>query len=346
MDMRTIDSGGLAIPNTNVGIGEYTSRGGICPIRPTHFQDIKVYPTFMLDRTLSKKEAAAGLPGRAQNSYMDDAYAKRYAAFNFGGNQNSKSPADSAYTVSSKRAPSVIGFHSVYDFPGWENRALEWITEIIEKTQSKDILEVGAGANPTLAATDVVSLDLRYTANDVSSKELRKAPDGFQAWVCDLSRDRIPLERESSFDLVFSRMVNEHVSDGRRYHSNIHKLLRPGGISAHCFSTLYCLPFLVNRLIPDSATGLLLNLFSPRDEHKTAKFRAYYSWSRGPSPSMIRQFESLGYEVLDYRGYFGHGYYSRLPLLNRLEGLKARLLLSHPIPSLCSYGMLIARKCR
>jgi SAM-dependent methyltransferase len=246
------------------------------------------------------------------------------------------------------RPPQQVSFHSVYDFPGWENRALAWVREIISKTNSKDILEVGSGANPTLSPVEVLSSGLRYTANDVSPDELSKA-DGvfqsaFQSWICDLATETIPVEREGSLDLVFSRMVNEHVSDGERYHANIHKLLRPGGISAHCFSTLYCLPFLVNRMIPESVTGMLLNLFSPRDEHKTAKFRAYYSWSRGPSPAMIQKFEKLGYEVLDYRGYFGHGYYWRLPLLNRLEGAKARLLLTHPIPSLCSYGMLIARK--
>jgi 2-polyprenyl-3-methyl-5-hydroxy-6-metoxy-1,4-benzoquinol methylase len=146
------------------------------------------------------------------------------------------------------------------------------------------------------------------------------------------------------FDLVFSRMVNEHVSDGRNYHANIHKLLKPGGLSAHCFSTLYCLPFAVNCFVPDSLSSFLLNFFRPRDAHRLGKFQAHYSWSRGPSRTMISRFESLGFDVLEYTGYFGHGYYSRIPLLHRLESIKARTLLAHPIPALCSYGMLIARK--
>ncbi len=41
---------------------------------------------------------------------------------------------------------------------------------------------------------------------------------------------------------------------------------------------------------------------------------------RGRSPAILKRFESLGYDVLDYRGYFGHGYYWRLSLLNKLEG--------------------------
>lgn len=146
------------------------------------------------------------------------------------------------------------------------------------------------------------------------------------------------------FDLVFSRMVNEHISDGRAYHTNIHNLLEPNGLAAHCFSTLYALPFTANRILPDWIGGMLLNLFAPRDAHKTGKFRAYYSWSRGPSAAVLSRFEALGYEVIEYRGYFGHTYYRRVPLLHRLEGLKSRVLLATLISPLCSYGMMIARK--
>jgi hypothetical protein len=91
-------------------------------------------------------------------------------------------------------------------------------------------------------------------------------------------------------------------------------------------------------------SAVLLNVFMPRDSHKLGKFRAYYSWSRGPTPAMILRFEALGYEIVEYRGYFGHRYYSRVPVLHRLEGLKARILLANPMPMFCSYGMVIARK--
>jgi 2-polyprenyl-3-methyl-5-hydroxy-6-metoxy-1,4-benzoquinol methylase len=262
---------------------------------------------------------------------MSDPYAIRYAVFNYG-----------------EPTPDLlqprIGFHSVYQFPGWENRAPGWIIDIIQRFNCKDVLEIGSGANPTLPVETIRSLGLRYTANDISEEELGKADMGFESWVWDVSANPPPQHMEGRFDLVFSRMVNEHVADGRRYHANIQRLLKPGGISAHCFSTLYCLPFLVNRFMPDFSTNFLLRLFAPRDAHKTAKFRPYYSWSRGPSERMVKRFEELGYDVLSYRGYFGHGYYWRLPLLNRMEGMKARLLVSRPISALSSYGMLIVRK--
>jgi SAM-dependent methyltransferase len=265
-----------------------------------------------------------------------DPYADKYAVFNFH---------DRVGTEPAVRciAGAAVKFESVYDFPGWD-RAQQWITDIIQRFGSADVLEVGSGANPTLDINSVSSRALRYTANDVSAAELDKADRVYDRWVCDLSTDEVPSDMQGRFDLVFSRMVNEHVSDGQKYHANIHKLLRPGGISAHCFSTLYSLPFSLNRLIPESASNVLLNIFMPRDACKLGKFRAHYSWRRGPSVSMLKRFGSLGYDVLDYRGYFGHAYYCRIPALHRLEAMKARWLLSHPVAPLCSYGMLIARK--
>jgi hypothetical protein len=140
-------------------------------------------------------------------------------------------------------------------------------------------------------------------------------------------------------------MVGEHISDGEECHKNIYKMLRPGGISAHCFSTLWTLPFALNRLLPAWVTNPLLNIFGPRDEYRHAKFKAYYSWSRGLSKRMIQRFEGLGFEVLSYTGYFGHAYYrDRLPILEPMEILKSRLLLKYPVPQLCSYATLVLRK--
>ena len=215
---------------------------------------------------------------------------------------------------------------------------------MINANGCKDVLEVGCGANPTLSSATVSALGIKYTANDISPAELEKADLVFDRWVCDLANDAVPPERRSTFDLVFSRMVNEHVSDGKTYHANILSLLKPGGLAAHCFSTLYTLPFLVNRILPDSISSILLRVFAPRDSHKLGKFRAYYSWSRGPSPLMISRFEALGYEVVEYQGYFGHTYYSRVPIAQRLEFWKARILLARPMPALCSYGMVILQK--
>ena len=59
---------------------------------------------------------------------------------------------------------------------------------------------------------------------------------------------------------------------------------------------------------------------------------------------MLHRFESVGFEVIRFTGYFGHPYYRRLPPLEWLERIKSRYLVRHPIPQLCSYTTLVLRK--
>ncbi len=140
-------------------------------------------------------------------------------------------------------------------------------------------------------------------------------------------------------------MVGEHIQDGRQFHRNLFNMLKPGGISMHCLAALGTVPFVVNRLLPDALSTRLLDLVGPRDKHLQGKFHAYYSWSRGPTQKMLSDFRGLGFEILQYTGYFGHAYYRlRLPFLEPLEKLKIRLLLKHPIPQLCSYATVVMRK--
>jgi hypothetical protein len=227
------------------------------------------------------------------------------------------------------------------EFPGWEKMPL-FIKEIIIKQDSKKILEIGSGANPTLDVSTVINLNLDYTTSDVDDSELIKADNIYEKLILDLSSEKIDLTER--YDLIFSRMVGEHISDGEIFHENIYKLLNPDGLSVHCFSTLYSLPFILNRFIPESLSEILLGKFAPRDEEKHGKFKAYYSWSRGPSKKMIERFKEIGYEIIEYHGYFGHNYYKKIISLNKLEQLKAKWLVKHPIPQLTSYATVILKK--
>lgn len=215
---------------------------------------------------------------------------------------------------------------------------------MIERYGCKRILEVGSGANPTLEVEYVRAKSLDYVTSDACEEELEKADPVFARLVLDLTSEINPQIRES-FDCVFSRMVAEHVRDGALYHRNIFDVLRPGGIAVHSMSCLGSLPFLVNRLLPDRLSDLLQVYFAKRDEARHGKFKAYYNWAWGPSRAMIKRFRSIGFEVIEFTGSFGHHYYrNRLPVLNALEQFKSRQLVKHPIPQLCSYATVILRK--
>ncbi len=238
-----------------------------------------------------------------------------------------------------------IAYGTYEDFPGWEG-APAFFASLIERAGSESLLEIGSGANPTLPPEYVRSRGVRYTTNDVSESELLKAESSYETLQLDMAAaDGRALPTEA-FDFVFSRMVNEHVEDGERYYRNIFSVLRPGGVSAHCFSTLYALPFVINRFLPEPIGSRIFDAFQLRDRHQHDKFRARYSWSRGPTRRMIAGLSGIGFEIVEYRGFFGHRYYDKgLPaVLQRLETAKSGWLRDHPVPALTSYAAVVLRK--
>ncbi|MCK5033347.1 MAG: methyltransferase domain-containing protein [Calditrichia bacterium] len=217
-----------------------------------------------------------------------------------------------------------------------------FIKEIIVKHDLKKILEIGSGANPTIDVSIVRDLNLDYTTSDIEEEELNKTDEIYNKVILDLSSGKVDLTEK--YDLIFSRMVGEHISNGEVFHKNIYKLLNPDGLSIHCFSTLYALPFLFNRFMPEGLSDILLSKFAPRDEDKHGKFKAYYSWSRGPSQKMVKRYTDIGYEIVEYNGFFGHDYYKKIFPLNKLERFKMNWLVKHPIAALTSYACIILKK--
>lgn len=234
-----------------------------------------------------------------------------------------------------------IKYEATKYFIGWD-KTESFVQNLILKNNLKSILEIGAGANPTINPEFIKKHNLKYTISDIDDDELKKADEIYSKLVIDLSSSSFNLPEK--FDLVFSRMVGEHISDAKTFHRNVFKILNKGGLSFHCFSTLYTFPFLINKIIPNGLSDVVLDKFAPRDKHQHGKFKAYYDWSRGPSPQMIKRFEKIGYEIVEYVGYFGHNYYNKIPILNKIEEVKSKILLKFPIPLLTAYAYFILKK--
>lgn len=185
---------------------------------------------------------------------------------------------------------------------------------------------------------------LRYVVLDVSREELEKAPGDYATVVADIGADG-PVNLEPQ-DAVVTRMVAEHMRRPRAFHRNVRSLLREGGIAIHLFPTLYALPFLVNRLLPEAVTDPILRALDPRrtPEGKRGKFPAYYAWCRGPTAKQIERLEQVGYELVEYVGFFGHDYLAGIKTFQRLEDRLAATLVDHPIPHLTSYAYLVLRR--
>jgi hypothetical protein len=144
------------------------------------------------------------------------------------------------------------------------------------------------------------------------------------------------------YDLVITKMLAEHIKYGRRFHANVFWLLKPGGwlfiISHPVFPVHY------QQADSDWLSSILLDIFLPRDRYRLGKLRAYYSWCFGPTPAMLNMLVEAGYEILEFRGCFGHTYYTRIPLLKNLHETGSAYLSRHPIPQLTSFAQVILRR--
>ena len=226
----------------------------------------------------------------------------------------------------------------------WDDYAA-MVRQYAAQTSTTRVLDIGGGANPEMTLDEVESYGLRYVLLDISPKELAKAPDGYEKVVADIG-DPGGIVHNGPFDLIFSCTVIEHIADPQRMYRNILDLLRPGGYAIHLFPTLYDPAFIANRLFPEALSEAILLKLQP---HRTgsgdsAKFPAYYRWCRGPTKRQLRRMQSVGFEVLSYRAYFGTGYIDRLKVFVPFNRWLQRQLLRLRSPYLTSYALVVLRR--
>jgi 2-polyprenyl-3-methyl-5-hydroxy-6-metoxy-1,4-benzoquinol methylase len=219
----------------------------------------------------------------------------------------------------------------------------QFILKYIDDHHVRKVCDVGGGANPLLSAEDIAKHAIEYHIVDISETELNKGSVDCIKVVADVASSDFCLD--SRFDLVISKMLLEHIDDAEQFHKNVLGLLNDEGVAIHFFPTLYTLPFLVNHLAPEFLAEKLYNAVAARDKYQHAKFTAYYHWCRGPYKKQILRFVRLGYDVVEYQGFFGHsGYYRKINQLKKLHELKTDYLIDRPSPYLTSYAIVVLKK--
>jgi 2-polyprenyl-3-methyl-5-hydroxy-6-metoxy-1,4-benzoquinol methylase len=236
----------------------------------------------------------------------------------------------------------------VADYASWE-RAWDDLPDAVRRLAARGdvtrVCDLGGGANPILDLGFIAEHGLEYEILDASAEELAKAPAGYVTAVADAT-DPALAERHGPYDLVASGFIAEHVPDPAAFHATVHALLRPGGHAVHVFPTLYEPAFVLNLLIPEAVVERVLRRVQPgRESHGShAKFRAYYRWCRGPTRRQLARLQAAGFEIVAYTGYFGHGYFRRLPPVDRVQQALVQALIRRPLPALTSYGCVVLRR--
>ncbi len=225
----------------------------------------------------------------------------------------------------------------------WTGFALR-VAELIRDVGARSIGELGGGANPTLDLADRVGHKVDLTVVDISPTELAHNPPEVETLCVDLCAAEPPVRNR--FDLVFSRMLCEHVNSGRTFHGNCYAALRPGGHAMHFYPAATALPFMANRVLPSSLTEELLERVFPARKRggKHGKFPARYSWCWGPTAFQLDRYRSVGFEVVSCEVGIGHGYYEHIPALRALERAKSKFVLEHASPWLAAYALFVLRR--
>lgn len=217
----------------------------------------------------------------------------------------------------------------------------ETLRSLVARYPNADLLELGGGRRPSFHFTEMPDNLNSYTVNDISESELALLPGGYDRACFDVSGDASAFE--GRYDIVFSRFLAEHVRDGRAMHGNVYKVLKPGGVAFHLIPTLYALPFVINRLLPERVGQKVLDVFSPRREI-SPKFPAYYSQCYGDTPAMRRMFRDIGYGKVEIRNFYGHFYYETIPGLRNIEKWFSELAARHEWSTVSSYAYIFAYK--
>jgi SAM-dependent methyltransferase len=208
------------------------------------------------------------------------------------------------------------------------------------------VCELGGGARPALEPEFLAQHRLSCLVVDISPTELQKAPPGYDTLLGDASSDGFRTgEHDGAYDLVFSRVLAEHVRDPRQFHTNVRRLLRPGGMAMHFFPTLWWPPFLANRLLPEAAAEWLLLRVEPWRVRtgRSGKFPAYYHWCFGPTRRQLDRFATVGFSVESCVAYFGEASHAPGRVLKQLNDAWTDLMLRRPNYHLTSYAAYTLR---
>ena len=201
----------------------------------------------------------------------------------------------------------------------WQHGMLRYgdeLKSLVSRFEDARILELGAGRWPSFRLDEMPSSVLSYTVNDISANELDRLPPEYLKACFDVSGDA--KEFKDSYDVVFSRFLAEHVPDGLAMHRNVYSVLRPGGVAFHLIPTLYALPFVINKMVPERVTSALLRVLSPR-RAISPKFPAHYSMCYANPRRMVSTLRNIGYRKVEIETFYGHFYYEKIPILRSVH---------------------------
>lgn len=221
------------------------------------------------------------------------------------------------------------------------------IVRLSEEYGLRRHLEIGGGRDTLFTPDEAGRLGLSVTVNDISAGELALAPAAFAKVCCDVAApDTLRAIAPGAYDLVYSRMVMEHVRDARRLWENQYAMLAPGGVALAFIPTLYAPAFALNRLVPETLSGAIVKRLFP-DRHKDGdnpKFPAFYHHCYGDGAKVAPMLEAIGFREVLVLPFYGYSYFWRIPGLKQLDAAFTRFVRARDWRLFTSFAYIVAVK--
>jgi SAM-dependent methyltransferase len=208
---------------------------------------------------------------------------------------------------------------------------------------NRNLLEIGAGRRPLWTSAEIKQRNISYVANDIVEGELDRIPFPVKKAVFDCCGE-LPRAFVNSFDVICSKMVQEHVKSGDNFYCNIFKLLKPGAVAINFHPTLYCPPFLINRILPGNVSRFILGLLTQERTGETIpKFPATYElcYSTHRTAKLIKK---IGFSKVSIFPFYHHEYFKKIPLLRIFDDAVSTWAQTQDIRLLSSYAYTVVKK--
>jgi|HubBroStandDraft_6_1064221.scaffolds.fasta_scaffold46915_1 hypothetical protein len=220
------------------------------------------------------------------------------------------------------------------------------LVDLLRIRDAKRMMEIGGGRFPLFSPVEIAPFGIEYFVNDVNPSELARAPREIGKVCFDIaSTNTAEIDvLADTIDLMFSKMVFEHVSDALQAYRNIFRMLSRNGICLNFHPVLFSLPFLINYLAPTAPAERLLQRFSPkRNRYEEPKFPARYDCCR-VSAGLRNTLLSIGYRHVWQLPFWFHEYFVKFPVLRQCDLMINKIAERGNLTALASYCYTIAVK--
>lgn len=152
------------------------------------------------------------------------------------------------------------------------------VAEYANNKQGSVIVDIGGGRLTPFARYLHPTSKPQLIVIDSNKKELKENLTANKIIVANVNKE-LPL-KPKTMDLIVSRYVFEHLEDLSDFVSNSYNILKGGGYFIHLFSCKFALFAILNQILPNKITKLLLNLLIPDSTYiqgfKTNYDHCYY----------------------------------------------------------------------